>query len=136
MRALVLSGGGSRGAYEIGAWQALSELGVRLDGVYGTSIGALNAALVAQGDLDDALELWRNIRVSQIMTVRDEEAAAMCRLLARTEGMLVGLSSGAAAHAAFRLARQAQFQGQRIVTVFPDSGERYLSTGIFNPDAT
>ncbi len=71
-----------------------------------------------------------------VMTVRDEEAAAMCRLLARTEGMLVGLSSGAAAHAAFRLARQAQFQGQRIVTVFPDSGERYLSTGIFEQDAT
>ena len=47
-RALVLSGGGSRGAYEIGAWQALRELGVRLDAVYGTSIGAINAALVAQ----------------------------------------------------------------------------------------
>ena len=54
-RALVLSGGGSRGAYECGAWQALRELNVRLDGVYGTSIGALNAALVAQGDLEAAV---------------------------------------------------------------------------------
>ena len=43
-RALVLNGGGSRGAYEIGAWQALSELGVRFDGVYGTSIGCLPRA--------------------------------------------------------------------------------------------
>ena len=52
-RALVLCGGGSRGSYEIGVWQALDELGVRLDGVYGTSIGALNAALVARGDVAD-----------------------------------------------------------------------------------
>ena len=56
-RALVLSGGGSRGAYEIGAWQALEELGVKFDGVYGTSIGAMNAALVAQGDLNAACAL-------------------------------------------------------------------------------
>ena len=58
-RALVLNGGGSRGAYEIGAWQALDELGVRFDGVYGTSIGALNAAFFAQGDLDGALAQYR-----------------------------------------------------------------------------
>ena len=53
-RALVLSGGGSRGAYQCGAWQALRELNIRIDGVYGTSIGAVNAALVAQGDLSGA----------------------------------------------------------------------------------
>ena len=56
-RALVFSGGGSRGAYQCGAWQALRELNIRLDGVYGTSIGAVNAALVAQGDFDVALKL-------------------------------------------------------------------------------
>ena len=72
-RALVLSGGGSRGAYQCGAWQALSELGVRLDAVYGTSIGAVNAALVAQGDLNLALELWKNISVTQIINTDDED---------------------------------------------------------------
>lgn len=72
-RGLVLSGGGSRGAYEIGAWQALDENGVRFDAVYGTSIGALNAGLVAQGDLDAAVELWSNIRLNQVIATDDED---------------------------------------------------------------
>lgn len=81
-RALVLSGGGSRGAYEIGAWQALAELGVRLDAVYGTSIGAINAALVAQGDLDLAKELWAHITVRQIVAT-DEEDFSIDRMVSR-----------------------------------------------------
>lgn len=72
-RSLVLGGGGSRGAYEIGAWQALEELGVRFDAVYGTSIGALNAGLVAQGDLNRATELWSNITIRQVLNTEDEE---------------------------------------------------------------
>ena len=81
-RALVLSGGGSRGAYEIGAWQALAELGVRLHAVYGTSIGAINAALVAQGDLDLAKELWAHITVRQIVAT-DEEDFSIDRMVSR-----------------------------------------------------
>lgn len=80
-RALVLNGGGSRGAYEIGVWQALRELGVRLDGVYGTSIGALNAALVAMGDVEVARALWQNISISQIMTLDDKEDFAIDRMV-------------------------------------------------------
>lgn len=72
-RALVLSGGGSRGAYEIGAWQALEETGVRFDAVYGTSIGALNAGLIAQGDLDKAAGLWANITLKQVIGAEDED---------------------------------------------------------------
>lgn len=72
-RVLVLSGGGSRGAYEIGAWQALDEIGVRLDGVYGTSIGAINAGMVAQGDLKLATELWSQINLKQIVNTQDED---------------------------------------------------------------
>lgn len=87
-RALVLNGGGSRGAYEIGAWQALSELGVRFDGVYGTSIGALNAALFAQGDLPDAVELWSGITVSQIMAVEDDDDFAIDRMVSRKRDVL------------------------------------------------
>ena len=71
-RALVLSGGGSRGAYEIGAWQAFSELGVKFDAVYGTSIGALNAGLIAQGDLEKASEVWANITLKQVIGGEDE----------------------------------------------------------------
>lgn len=87
-RALVLSGGGSRGAYEIGTWQALSELGLRFDGVYGTSIGALNAALFAQGDLDLALALWSNITVNQIMAVEDDDDFAIERMVHRKRDVL------------------------------------------------
>lgn len=72
-RALVLSGGGSRGAYEIGAWQALEEMGIRFDAVYGTSIGALNAGLVAQGDPEKAAELWANITISQVIRTENDD---------------------------------------------------------------
>ena len=74
-RALVLSGGGSRGAYEIGAWQAFSELGVRFQAVYGTSVGAINAALFAQGDLKMASSLWESINVKQLMSAENEDFA-------------------------------------------------------------
>ena len=87
-RALVLSGGGSRGAYEIGAWQALNELGLRFDGVYGTSIGALNAALFAQGDLEPAVALWSNITVKQILAVEDEDDFAIERMVHRKRDVL------------------------------------------------
>ena len=94
-RALVLNGGGSRGAYEIGAWQALSELGVRFDGVYGTSIGALNAALFAQGDLESAVKLWSNITVKQILSVEDEDDFAIERMIHRKRDVLPFLMENA-----------------------------------------
>ena len=94
-RALVLNGGGSRGAYEIGAWQALAEIGVRFDGVYGTSIGALNAALVAQGDLAGAVELWKSITVGQILAVEDEDDFAIDRMVSRKRDVLPFLMENA-----------------------------------------
>ena len=72
-RALIFSGGGSRGAYEIGCWKALSEMGIRFHAVYGTSIGAINAALFAQGDLKTAETLWKEIRIDQIVRTDDPE---------------------------------------------------------------
>ncbi len=65
--ALVL-GGGAKGAYEIGVIDALTSLGIRVGRVYGTSIGALNAAMVAQGATDEAAELWENIQLSDLVT--------------------------------------------------------------------
>ena len=87
-RALVLSGGGSRGAYECGAWQALRELNVRLDGVYGTSIGALNAALVAQDDFEAALDLWNNISIRQIVAVDEDEDFSVDTMLSRKRDII------------------------------------------------
>lgn len=64
--ALVLSGGGSRGAYEIGVWQALCELDVKPSIVTGTSVGALNGAVIAQGDLEKARRLWQELETSRV----------------------------------------------------------------------
>lgn len=66
--ALVLGGGGAKGAYEIGAIEALSELGIEAGSVYGTSIGALNAAMYAQGDLPKAQALWDSLRLDDLLT--------------------------------------------------------------------
>ena len=70
--------------------------------------------------------------IDQVIPVSDEDAAASSRLLAAKEGLLVGISSGAAFFAALSLARDERFSGKMIVALLPDTGERYLSTGLFN----
>ena len=72
--------------------------------------------------------------VDEILTVTDEEAFETARALARLEGLLVGISSGAAAAAAARLAARPDMAGKRIVVLLPDTGERYLSTGLFEEE--
>ena len=69
--------------------------------------------------------------VDRVVTVPGDEAMAAGRALAEAEGLLVGISSGAAAWAAKSLAAQPEFAGKTIVTVLPDTGERYLSTALF-----
>lgn len=66
-RALVLGGGGARGAFEIGVWKALNELNYQPDIVTGTSVGALNGALFLQDTLDDAEKMWKQIETSNIL---------------------------------------------------------------------
>lgn len=66
-RAVVLGGGGSKGAYQIGVWQALRELGLDYRVVTGTSVGALNGALMAQGEFDAAYDLWWNMDNTRVM---------------------------------------------------------------------
>ena len=69
--------------------------------------------------------------VDEIIPVSDEDAMNAARLLAQKEGLLVGISSGAAFHAALQLARMEENAGKMIVVLLPDTGERYLSTELF-----
>ncbi|MFB7815887.1 cysteine synthase A [Paenibacillus chitinolyticus] len=72
--------------------------------------------------------------VDEILTVKNEEALTTARLLARNEGLLVGISSGAAVHAASVLAERPENKGKTIVVLLPDTGERYLSTDLFQEE--
>jgi len=69
MIGLVLEGGGAKGAYQIGAYRALKELGIEIDAAVGTSIGAVNAAIIVQGDGDKAWDIWSNIRSSSLFDI-------------------------------------------------------------------
>ena len=64
-QAIALAGGGTKGAYQVGAWKAMRELGIPFDIVTGTSIGSVTAALMVQGDFDRAWELWTHITEDQ-----------------------------------------------------------------------
>ena len=68
--------------------------------------------------------------IDEVMTVTDDEAIAAARLLAMREGIFCGISSGAAFHAALRLAARPEFAGRNVVALLPDTGERYLSTAL------
>lgn len=70
--------------------------------------------------------------IDEIIPVKDEDAYTCARMLTKTEGLLVGISSGAAAWAAIQLARRPENAGKNIVVLMPDTGERYLSTPLFN----
>lgn len=69
--------------------------------------------------------------IDEIVTVSNEDAIETSRQLAQTEGLLVGVSSGAAVYAASMLAKRQENKGKRIVVICPDTGERYLSTGLY-----
>src|SRR5829696_6351583 len=71
--------------------------------------------------------------LDEVIPVDDEDALETARLVARREGVLAGISCGAAAWAAMEVAKRPESRGQRIVTILPDSGERYVSTPFFAP---
>lgn len=70
--------------------------------------------------------------IDEVLRIKDDEAFAIGHLLARKDGVLTGISSGAAVAAAVKLARRPENEGKRIVVLLPDTGERYLSTQLFN----
>ncbi|MBR5517198.1 MAG: patatin-like phospholipase family protein [Firmicutes bacterium] len=69
--ALVLAGGGARGAYEVGVWQAMAELGMKIDIVTGSSVGSINGAMVCQGDLELSLKMWKEMETHNVFDVEE-----------------------------------------------------------------
>ena len=72
--------------------------------------------------------------LDEVLTVTNEDAYATTKELARTEGLLAGIFSGAAVYAATQLAKRPENKGKQIVVLLPDTGERYLSTGVFDAE--
>ncbi|GDX94483.1 cysteine synthase [Planctomycetia bacterium] len=83
---------------------------------------------IGAGFIPDVLD---RTLIDEVLTVTNEEAYAVARRVAREEGILCGISCGAAMHAALRVAARPESAGKTIVVVLPDSGERYLSTGLY-----
>lgn len=75
--ALVFSGGGARGAYQIGVWKALKDMDLEVDIVTGISVGALNGAFVAQDDLDQAIQMWQHVSTSDILDYQENDLSTL-----------------------------------------------------------
>ena len=84
---IVLEGGGARGAYQIGVWKALREAGVKIKGVAGTSVGALNGALICMDDLERAEEIWKNMTYQTVFQIDDSMAEKLKKFGVRSMKM-------------------------------------------------
>ncbi len=86
--AIALEGGGAKGGYEIGVWRALNETGFAIAAVSGTSVGALNGALMAMGSYDKAVEVWNSVRMSSIVSVDEAGENELKRMLSGSVPLL------------------------------------------------
>ncbi len=87
MFGLVLEGGGAKGSYQIGACKALLEMGLDIGAVAGTSIGALNGAMIVQGELEKAYELWHNISPAQVFDIEESRLEELRNLEISHDGL-------------------------------------------------
>jgi NTE family protein len=78
MYGLVLEGGGGRGAYQIGACKAISEMGLEISMVAGTSVGALNGAMVVQGDIEKAYDIWYDLEPGHVLKMTEDYMECCC----------------------------------------------------------
>lgn len=114
----------------------------RKDSVYAVAVEPETSPLLSKGytgkhglqgiGANFVPEILERELIDEIFTVADEEAYTAARELGRYEGLLVGISSGAALHAAIELAKRPENAGKTIVAMLPDTGERYLSTSMFS----
>ena len=77
--AIALEGGGAKGGYEIGVWQALDEAGIKYNDVSGTSVGALNGGLMAMRDLPRAIDAWNNMKLGKVIELDEEQEENLSR---------------------------------------------------------
>lgn len=79
--AIALEGGGAKGAYEVGVWQALEEAGIKYNAVSGTSVGALNGAMMVMRDLEGAIRAWKDIRLSDVIDLEGDQEENLHKIL-------------------------------------------------------
>ena len=94
----------------------------------GKAAGSHNIQGIGAGFIPDVLN---KSLIDEVITVKNEEAKEFTRRLAKEEGILAGISSGAALFAAWKIAKRKENKGKRIVVILPDTGERYLTTDLF-----
>ena len=106
---IVLEGGGAKGAYQVGAWRALREAGIRIKGAAGTSVGALNGALICMDDFEKAERIWENISYSRVMDVDDELMERLRKFSLKDISSLASLNVGELITGAIRVLRDGGF---------------------------
>ena len=79
--AIALEGGGAKGAYEVGVWQALEDAGIKYNAVSGTSVGALNGAMMVMRDMEGAVRAWKDIRLSDVIDLEGDQEENLHKVL-------------------------------------------------------
>ena len=97
--------------------------------INGKPAGAHKIQGIGAGFIPSILDL--NL-VDEVLMIDGDSAMVVSRMLAKTQGILAGISAGAAVEAAMQVARRPENEGKRIVVILPDTGERYLSTELFS----
>ena len=125
MLGLALEGGGAKGAYEIGAYRALTELGYHFDVICGVSIGAINAALLAQGDCEKAAEFWETTANDDLFSEEDKgfleiinRQVNLNTLSALKENIKAALENGGIDTSKIRAFLEQNIDPQRLLGVF------------------